>query len=229
MRDALGLDSKGEGGPTTDLSEDDFRIVFQEFIRDIASKEITTRDNSEQIIQYSHRIRGIDGLTGDRVARREIQASASSQTPKPKNKVSKPIKPTKIAPNDDLQAALKAIPSYKLEQLYYSLCSISLASHTPLLTVGAWSFLETLTAVCGRQPTTEFSAFLSPSKLQSLGLGSKANTQAARQAVRRIADLGNSTKHNKTASAFNGDQLANDFDTMGPMLVALAKDAKGKT
>jgi hypothetical protein len=229
MRDALGLDGKGDSGPTTDLSEIDFGIVFREFIRDVANKEVTTRDNADQITQYSHHLRSMEGLSGNRVPRREIQAVPSGQNTKPQTKISKPIKPTKITPNDDLQAALKAIPSYKLEQMYYSLCSISLASHTPLLTVGAWSFLETLTAVCGRQSSTEFSAYLNPTKLQSLGLGHKTATQAIRQAVRRIADLGNSTKHNKTASAFNGDQLANDFETMGPMLVALAKEAKGKT
>lgn len=228
MRDALGLDGKGGSGPTTDLSETDFEIVFREFMQDVADKEITTRDNSDKIIQYSHRLRSMDGVTGERGVRREILAIEANQSPKQK-KVSKPLKPTKIGPNDALQSALKDIPSYKLEQLYYSLCTLSLSSHTPLLTIGAWSFLETLTAICGRQVTTDFPAFLSSNKLQALGLGTKADTQAIRQAVKRISDLGNSTKHNKTASAFNGEQLANDFDTMAPMLVALAKDAKGKT
>lgn len=229
MRDVLGFDGAFDGDLTTDLSENDFSLIFSEFMKDIHSKEITTRDNAEAINAYSKRLRNLEGLTGGRVKKRVVSMPSDVAPTPEEKKIIKPQKITKIAPNDDLQLALRDIPSYKLEQLYYSLCSLSLSSHTPIITVGAWSFLETLTAVCGRNSGTDFHTYLAPTKLNSLGLGDKKDTKSIRDSVKRISDLGNSTKHNKTSSAFNGEQLANDFLTMEGLLVALAKNAKGKT
>ena len=195
----------------------------------VATKGITTRDNRDEITAYSHRLRALDGLSAVPVARHEIKPKEVEKTATKPAKPTKPLKPTKIPPSDALQIALKDMPSYKLEQLYFSLCSLSLATHTPLIAIGAWSFLETLTAICGRKSGTDFLSYLSIQTLQTLGLGGKTDTSSLRQAVERISELGNSTKHNKTASAFNGDQLANDFQTMEKMLIALAKDGKGKT
>ncbi|MBB4952738.1 hypothetical protein H4S14_000780 [Agrobacterium vitis] len=229
FRDALGLESGVDGEPTTDLSENDFSKLFRQFIKDVAEKKITTRDNAEKIKAYSHSLRSIENLDGLRVDRSSIEPQKTKASSSQLNKPVKPAHPTKIAPSDELQAALKEIPSYKLEQLYFSICSLSLSSHTPLLTIGAWSFLETLTAICGRNPATDFYSHLSGQNLESLGLGAKRETASIREAVKRIAELGNSTKHNKTSGSFNGVQLSNDFETMEKMLVALAKSAKGKT
>lgn len=75
----------------------------------------------------------------------------------------------------------------------------------------------------------DFVSFLNIQKLETLGFGAKNETKALREAIKRIAELGNTTKHNKTAAAFNGDQLANDLHTMEKMLLVLAQSAKGKT
>jgi hypothetical protein len=229
MRDVLGLDAKDTDRPTTTLNDDDFSKVLKEFMESVATKGITTRDNRDEITAYSHRLRALEGLSAIPVARHEVKPKEADKTTTKPAKPTKPLKPTKIPPSDALQIALKDMPSYKLEQLYFSLCSLSLATHTPLIAIGAWSFLETLTAICGRKSGTDFLSYLSIQTLQNLGLGGKTDTSSLRQAVERISELGNSTKHNKTASAFNGDQLANDFQTMEKMLIALAKDGKGKT
>lgn len=229
FRDSLGLELGPDGEPTTDLSDNDFKVLFGTFMRDVAGKNVTTRDNTKTITTYAHQLRNSDGLDNVRGNRRSVQSTKSTTKEMKKKKLAKPSSPTKIGPSDDLQAALKAIPSYKLEQLYFSLCSLSLASHTPLLTVGAWSFLETLTAVCGRNSGTDFHSYLSAQKLTNFGLGGKRDTASIREAVKRISELGNSTKHNKTSGSFNGVQLANDFETIEKLLVSLAVEAKGKT
>ncbi len=229
FRDALGLELGPDDDPTTDLSEGDFKTLFGKFVRDVAEKKVTTRDNTKAITEYAHGLRSTDGLDGTRGERRSIEPPKTTTAGKKDRKPAKPSAPTKIAPSDDLQAALRDIPSYKLEQLYFSLCSLSLATHTPLLTVGVWSFLETLTAVCGRQSGTDFHSYLSAQILENLGLGSKRETASARGAVKRISDLGNSTRHNKTSGSFNGVQLANDMETIEKILIVLAKSAKGKT
>lgn len=225
MRDALGLDVSDISNLSTDLPADDFEIIFKKFINDVAQKTITTRDNAEKITGYSHDLRNLAGVSGERSDKHPIAVGKTPDAPKPKP----PKKPTKIGLSDDLQTALPGIPSHKLERIYYSLCSLSLAQHTPLLSVGAWTFIETLTAIHGRNAKTDFHSYLSPQALQKLGIAEKKDTASIREAVKRISELGNSTKHNKTAAAFNGETLANDFETMEKMLIALAVQAKGKT
>ncbi len=94
-----------------------------------------------------------------------------------------------------------------------------------MLYVGSWMFIETLTALCGRNYNTDFHSYLSVQKMTSLSLGAKNETKAISEAVKRISEAGNTTKHNKTSAAFNGEQLANDFEVMKSLLVALVKKA----
>ena len=42
-------------------------------------------------------------------------------------------------------------------------------------------------------------------------------------AMKRVFECGNSTKLDPTPDAFNGEQLANDFESMEKMMIALAK------
>ena len=225
MRDVLGLDVSDISNLSTDLPADDFEIIFKKFINDVAQKTITTRDNAKKITGYSHDLRNLAGVSGERSDKHPIAVGKKPDAPKPKP----PKKPTKIEMSNELQTALDDIPSYKLAKIYYSLCSLSLAQHTPLLSVGAWTFIETLTALNGRNAKTNFHSFLSPQVLQKLGIAEKEDTTSIREAVKRISELGNSTKHNKTSASFNWETLANDFENMEKMLIALAVQAKGKS
>ena len=227
MRDALGLDISDFPNLSTDLPEDDFNIVVGMFLRDVAIKRITTRDNASAITNYSHQLRKSEGVSSERTSKYYIAVQGKPTKGKTKAKPKNPPKPKKIALSEDLQDALNDITSYKLSKIYYSLCSLSLARHTPLLSVGAWSFIETLTARSGRKRNTDFHAYLSGQKLQEIGLSSKENRKSVREAVKRISELGNSTKHDHTSASFNGEQLANDIETMEKMLIALAKKSKG--
>jgi hypothetical protein len=112
--------------------------------------------------------------------------------------------------------ALAELAGNKLERLHYSICDISLDQHTPLLTIGLWAFVESLTALAGRNQTTDFVSFYSNNKITELGISGKPN--ALREALTRIQHNGNTTKHHEIAAAFDGEQLANDFDTIVPLL-----------
>ena len=228
MRNTLGLDFSDMQNPTTDLREEDFRIILEKFAGDVAEKRITTRANSPDIQVYSNKLRQLEGVSPERITRRAISDFVGS-SPRPNSPRPSPPKQRRMIPlSANLRQALENIPSYKLEKIYFSLCSIPLDSHTPLLCIGAWCLLETLTAVAGRKPKASFESYLSAQCLQNLGLGGRKETKSICEAVKRIAELGNSTKHNKTSAGFNGEQLTNDFETMEPMLIALAKASKGK-
>ena len=209
-------------------------IAFKRFIADVAKRDIDSWRKKKETEIYANNLINSKGVTG-KIESNTGTISAggavikSPPKPPPPPKPTEPLKPEVIPLNTELLAALKEIPSYKLENIYFSLCKVSLKEHTPLLYVGSWMFIETLTALCGRNYNTDFHSYLSVQKMTSLALGAKNETKAISEAVKRISEAGNTTKHNKTAAAFNGEQLANDFEVMKSLLVALAKEAKGKT
>ena len=203
-------------------------IAFKKFIADVVSKDINSWAHKKEIEIYANNLINNKGVTDKNVSNENL-TSAVSPVIKTSPKPTKSRKLDKIFSNPELVAALKEIPSYKLENIYFSLCKISLKEHTPLLYVGSWMFIETLTALCGRNYNTDFHSYLSVQKMTSLSLGAKNETKAISEAVKRISEAGNTTKHNKTSAAFNGEQLVNDFEVMKSLLVALAKEAKGKT
>ncbi len=225
MREALGLSPIDFDPLTTDLSGNDFQIVFKKFIEDVAEKEITTRANKTEIENYAKDLGKIKGLTNKRVVKRDLISAGYSIIKKTK-KPPKVKPPTRIAQSDELCKALEELDNYKLRKIYYSLYSIGLANHTPLLYVGAWSFLETLTALFSERGKKKFSDYLDLKKIVSLSIGKKNDASAIFQAITRIHESGNTTKHHKTSAALNGDQLANDFQTIDALLIALAKEAK---
>ena len=47
-----------------------------------------------------------------------------------------------------------------------------------------------------------------------------------RDAIQRTLQYGNTTKHHETAAAFNGDQLANDMETMKDLILRCADNAQ---
>ena len=228
LRNALGVDFTDRDEPTTDLSEEDFSVVLNKFIDDIAEKRITTRNNSDEIREYANGLGRVEGYSGNRVEKRPITISEEEMQHEGDRKKKRLKVPTKIPPLNELSKALQEIPSYKLEKLYNSICSINLSTHTPLLYVGTWAFIETLTAIGGRKDNIDFHSFLSTKKLTDVGIEDKDDRTTIRQVLKRVSEAGNSTKHHKTSAAFNGEQLANDIKTLEQTLVLLAKNAKGK-
>ena len=228
MRNALGLDISDLDNICTELAEDDFEIIFKSFMEDVAQKRITTRDNAPNIREYANNLRNSPGVSGERVEKHSIAGGTASSKSSSRSGTQRPKKPRKMPHSAELCAALQAIPSYKLEKLHYSLCSVALDAHTPLLAVGTWSFVETLTALDGRSPPVAFYSYLSNKRLGDFGLGGRQDIKPIKEALKRIAEFGNSTKHHKSAAAFNGEQLANDFGTITELLVALASHCEGK-
>ena len=228
MRDTLGLNEPSAEQASTDVAEKDFNIMLTKFVSDVAQKKITTRVDSDGIKKYSRTLSKAKGVSGARGTRRDLTKTIGVKKARPQ-KPTEPERPEKIEPNRKLEQSLKSIPSYKLQRLYFSLCDIPLENHTPLLAVGAWAFLETLTALNGRKTNDPFSNFLNADRLAKMGFGDKKKTKGIRTVVQRISDMGNVTKHDEKSTYLNQEQLANDFETLSSLLVALSDGAKGKT
>lgn len=228
MREAVGLVGTDANDLRTDLSKTDFSKVFGRFIRDVADKKVDTRTGktAADIKKYARKIQKEVPTSGKRTKERSLSGglSATRKTKATKTRVRKPTAPKRIAKDKALADALFRLKSYKLKNLYYSLTAIDLNDHTPLMYVAAWSFIETLTNAHGSK--TDFLGYLSNNRLTDLGFKAREERASINQALRRISECGNTTKHHGKAAAFNAVQLANDFEVLTPVLTTLAKEAK---
>jgi hypothetical protein len=225
LRDALGLDSSNLDDVARDRPEQDFDILLSKFSNDLVSGKVNSRSNKDEIKTYSRELTANKNISGKRVAPESLMPSPTASKRKRKTP-KKPVRPKHVTYEQEISDKLKSIPSYKLETIYYSICDISLEDHTPLISVGVWSFFECLTARCGRNSTTSFPDFLSKQKLNQLGFSAREQVSSIRDAVQRISSYGNVTKHHDTSANFNGEQLANDMDVLKDLILKLADEAK---
>lgn len=250
VREALGLVKK-EGAYYLEFSEEDALSILGKFLDDIASRRLNTRIVLADRIEYARKLRDIEGypserladpvpLTGEDVAGPE---SKKQETNKDKKTIKEDTatkdsanyekrqkgghvrhsKPRRIPENILLKKALEEIGVYKVHQLYYSICSIDVQKHTPLLTVGVWSLMDSMVELAGRKNRASFSAFFSNDLLSKYGV-EKKNRGTVREVLERLSLSGNSTKHSATASNFQAEQLIADFQTVEGLLIRLAGD-----
>jgi hypothetical protein len=141
--------------------------------------------------------------------------------PVKKSKPQKPTSPPNISINhsQDVTRCLEAHGNTKLKSLYYSLCTLDLnVSHNiPLATVGAWSFLESLTKDCGRGDKATFKDFV----FQKIQNQFTSESRGIKKALAELESLGNLTKHDSTYSAFNGEMIASIMETLNPVIAFL--------
>lgn len=227
LRNTLGLVSGNPEELQITRPTEDFNLLLSAFMSGVVSGDVSSRKGRDEIEQYARELEQTEGLKGGRNDPAPIEAGDSTKARAPRKvRPRTPTPPKRLHYDPDLARVIKKIPSYKLEKLYYSICSIELREHTPLLTVAVWSLVESLTHLAGRQSGTDFISYLNVQRLNNLGLGSKEQTKTVRAAIGRVSASGNTTKHDRTAAGFDSDQLANDFELITPVLLKLAESAK---
>jgi hypothetical protein len=224
LREAIGIDSDIPGTISRTRPSEDVALLLKSFMRDLVDGTVHSRSTSDDIKNYARDLSSSKNISGTRVAAVSLGPPSSAKKRKPTPK--EPRRPKSISYEQDIAQELKNLGNYKLQNLYFSICEVGLEKHTPLVSVGAWSFMETLTARCGRVAATDFVSFLSHDRLNSLGFTAKDHRKTLIQAIHHISEYGNTTKHSDTAANFNGMQLANDMDTLKDLIVSLIKVAK---
>ncbi len=228
MRENLGLDASNPDEVCRIRPAEDFRLLSKKFIADMLSPnpKVTSRKDKQYIDGYARE------LSASTVPNRVIIEPEPIKTGPDKPRPAKPTRPrrpqqrTKLPHQQNIQKELESLGNWKLESLYHSICSVSLQANTPLLAIGVWAFIETLTAYAGRKSKINFHAFLSIDRLTRYELGDKQRIKPVRDALHRIMNYGNTTKHHDTAATFNGEQLANDMDCLGEVILKLIEEAQ---
>lgn len=229
FREAMGLDQSNADDLARTRPKAEFDAIARRFIRDlIDGKSVNSRMNKPKIIEYARPLGSLPGVTATRIEAESLSAD-SDRAREQKGKRSgrhrhkTPEKLRHIQYSDEIASALNSYGNQKLQSLYHSICTIDLEHHTPLVCIGVWAFVETLTACAGRNERTSFNDFLSNHKLGTFGLtGSKT---AIRNTLARTQDYGNMTKHDAVAATFNGDQVNNDLAVLKPVILKCIEEA----
>ncbi|WP_431198693.1 hypothetical protein ACQ86K_20975 [Mucilaginibacter sp. P19] len=125
-----------------------------------------------------------------------------------------------IEKSDAIEQRLVSLKSQKLISLYRSLCVVSAIQHAQLLYVGAWSFFESLTALCGRQDGTPFDGYLGSILNNNLNYN-KADKRDFQHVLKDISEKGNANKHSPRHYTTSAVQLRTDFTTLEPLVIAV--------
>jgi hypothetical protein len=228
VREALGIDATNPDDVTYNRPVEDFNKLLARFISDVKSAEITSRHNKDQITAYGRTLARTPKVSSERVAPQSLKTVAAEARKARRRAPRNPRKQNHIEYDVALEQALEGLGNRKLKSLYYSLSAVSLEHHTPLITIGAWAFIESLTALCGKNDKTDFVSFYSNTRLEACGAaGKKGGT--VRDALQRIQRFGNATKHHEIAGSFDGSQLANDVATITPVLVKTLEQHAAKS
>ena len=230
MRETLGLDISDPDNLLRNRPEHAFKLLAGQFISDILGNNprVNSRQNSTNIIAYARELDSIEGLTHERVEPESLMSGPQESTSTRGQRPGSANRPRRLPYQPEIAKELNKLGTWKLQSLYRSICKVPLQDNTPLLAVGTWAFFETLTAKAGRDPNTSFHSFLSLQLLKGYGLGTKQQINPLRDAIERILKYGNTTKHHDTAAAFNGDQLANDMESLGELILKVIDDAIAK-
>jgi hypothetical protein len=222
VKEAIGIDASNKDDVAFNRPIADLTKQLGHFIGDLKRGiKVTSRHNKEQVDQYGRQLARKPGISDERI---QPLSLATALKPSEKRKRAKlPPKKRRKKLHIDYEAkvaqGISDISSDKLESLYNSICTVQLEPNTPLLTIGVWAFVESLCARWGKNPDTDFVAFLSNQRLSDLGIGSGKALRPVRDALDRIQGNGNATKHHETSGSFDGKQLANDVATITPVIL----------
>ena len=230
-KEVLGLDSSNPDSISRTRPAEDFDKLQKQFLKDLVSGEVVhSRQNKAEIEAYARKLPGKVGASSVRIdaepmaAKDQSTGKSTSSKPKGQPRAPKPTPPMayKIIGHDQGFAdKLQQLGNQKMESLYYSVCDVGLKHHTPLVTVGVWSLVESLMTLAGKTgSSTSFKAFFNTENNQSRGF---SNNQAKHisEALERLTANGNTTKHGPIGANFNGDDLVNDMALITPALLSL--------
>lgn len=236
VKNALGIDvTTSVNDLMRNRPEEDFDNILRALLEEARTKTLGSQVRKEAINQYvRNTLAKLDSVSGRRIDP-ETVASVISQPnasltgdeaaePEMRAKPLRRKEATHIKRNDEIVKLLESVGANKLSSLYHSICVLNVGVHTPMVSIAVWAFFECLSASIGRSDGNAFKDFYAKNKLERLGVGSGRELTAPIEAIKRIADFGNITKHHKISANYNAPQLVNDMDTLGPVIVASLKE-----
>lgn len=226
VREAMGITTTPSNPDVRiTLSDELFAAILVRFMEDADAGKIHSRSKSEHWRAYANEIEGEFGTRQNKVAERsldEAQSPKQKDSTKPKKATLRRVSDNRIEPSSALVAELNRLNSAKLISIYRSLTTLPLTGHPALLTAGAWIFLESLTALHGRQSTASFESYIQ-GKLNSWNVD-KGLKKEIGLSLRYVSDHGNAEKHSPTFTSADAKNLRVHFQILDATLVRLVSE-----
>ena len=230
VQEAFGLDVSDLEKIRTSKSKNDFDALLGKFVADLQNNNANSRAKGSAVFEaYGRELSSVqqtgDGDATPRLLRQTKNVPLSASLSRRRTA----IKPHATIPFDhEIMDGLKSLKSQKLINFYNSITSVTLQPHAPLVSIGAWAFLETLTANAGRGENTGFLDFFSKQRRANYGLPTGQGSKAVSEALRHMAASGDVAKHDGTAALFNGEQLVNDMNTLRLLILKCIEEVAAK-
>ncbi|UYH50547.1 hypothetical protein N5W20_05315 [Candidatus Kirkpatrickella diaphorinae] len=228
VREALGVDASDMDDICSVLAKQDFDSLLQKFLDDLETGEVSSRKNKAAREIYARELRASRSHTVDSPGLLPLRGDKSKVPPTEsttEKKSSKQDRITHIKHHPEIKEALERIGGQKLPSIYNSITSIKLEPHTPLLTLGVWTLIESLSALMGRKSNTDFPSYFGKDVLQRLGLSEGKGDKAIKNVLQQISHLGDITKHHSIAASLDGKQLANHMEVLKDFFLKCAEEA----
>ncbi|THD36228.1 MAG: hypothetical protein E7773_09950 [Sphingomonas sp.] len=226
VREALGIDNSDIDNVCRIRSKDDFDLLLRKFLGDLGRGYVNSRTTKDQHVAYARELANVQGQSSQTVPPESIKVPVAGKTAPKRRKPAKRKQPNVLTYEQDIMNALTALGGEKLPSLYNSICTVPLSDHTPLVTIGSWALLESLSGRAGRKTDQGFPAYFSKLKLQQYGLAVGKGDKAIHDALTRLSTSGDVTKHDGKAAFFNGPQLINDMETLKDLILKCAEEAQ---
>jgi len=215
---ALGIDASDLNKIRLTKCEGDFDALLGKFLGDLASGHVNSRaKGAETFKAYARELSAVKVPGKGTVVPDLLDLDQSGKQPARRRTKIKPR--STLSHEHEIMDALKALDSQKLVSLYHSITTVPLNPHAPLVAIGAWAFLESLSAKAGRGAQQDFPSFFDKNRRGNWGLPTGKDAKAVTEALQHVATSGDVTKHDGTAALFNGEQLANDLDTLKNLIL----------
>lgn len=230
VREAMGIDASNISDVSRNWPKDDFDLLLRKFLADLERGYVNSRTNREQHTAYARELGALHGQSHERCLPASLASPAGRGGPGSKKSRPKKRKPRVVVPYEaEIMTALEKLGGEKLPNLYTSICTVPLDAHTPLVSIGVWAFIESLSAKAERSTGSDFISFFSKQRLQAYGISTGKGDKAISEALRRASTSGDVTKHDAVAALFNSEQLVNDMETLKDLILNCADEALTKT
>lgn len=231
VQEAMGLDVSDLEKIRTTKPKSDFDKLLGKFTADLQSNYANSRAKGSAAFEaYGRELSSVQQSNGGSTPRLLRQTKNAPLSDALTRRRRTAIKPHSTVPFDhEIMDGLKSLNNQKLVNLYYSITSVTLQPHAPLVSIGAWAFLESLSANAGRSENQNFLDYFNKQRRANYGLPTGKDSKAVSEALRHVAASGDVAKHDATAAQFNGEQLVNDLNTLKVLILKCIEEAKTKS
>lgn len=224
---ALGIDASDLTNIKVTKPEGDVDALLGKFLGDLGSGYVNSRAKGVETFKaYARELEAVELSGKGKVEPKLLEKGSKAKKPTRRRQKVKPR--TTVTHDHEIMDALKGLDSQKLISLYDSITVVPLTQHAPLVTVGAWAFMESLSGLAGRGEGANFQSFFSKERRGKYGLPTGKDSKAITEALEQLSTSGDVTKHDAIKANFDGNQLANIMDTLRDLILKCIEEVEEK-